>query len=467
MTTVPRADDLARRESPTWFDDAKLGVLPHWCPATVPAYAPLTKIWDLSDTENDAGSKTFRYQPHAAMYQNTMEIPGSPTARYHAETYGDLPYDAFGEEFRDEMIPRWDAETWADLFERSGVRYVVMPAKLDDGFLLWPSAHPNPKKKGWQSERDVLGELASAVRERGLRFGVFYSTGWDWTFRSRPMVDGASARDAIPQGAEYLAYADAHWRELIDRYEPSVLWNDIGYPAGADLVGLFRHYFERVPDGVVNNRFAPDHSLGLAALLHPGTIYSDFTTPEYSTAKGLPEMKWETCRGLGLSFGFNRQETEETHLSSAELIHLFVDIVARGGNLLLDVGPSATGEIPWVKTQRLLDLGWWLRVNGEAIYGTRPWQRAVGMSLEGLGVRYTASNDAVHAIVLGRPAFGAVEIDVRLDPGAEVSVEGRPGTLAWTDSPIGVRVSLPQPPDDQPALALRMSPPSAVHPHDG
>ena len=170
---------------------------------------------------------------------------------------------------------------------------------------------------------------------------------------------------AIPQTPEYLAYADAHWHELIDRYRPDVLWNDIGYPAAADLPALFERYYAAVPDGVVNNRF---DWIGQTA----GSVHCDFVTPEYST-KGDPNRKWESTRGIGTCFGYNRQEDERRYLSPDALVRMFVDVVAHGGNLLLNVGPNADGTIPWVQAQRLLALGWWLRTNGDAIYGTRPW----------------------------------------------------------------------------------------------
>ncbi len=123
------------------------------------------------------------------MYQNALALPGSPTARYHEQHYGDATYDDFVASFREEMIPACDPRAWADLTSRAGARYVVLTTKLLDGFALWPSKHRNPHKQGWQSERDVVGELAEAVRERGLRFGTYYSGGVDWTFGGLPITD--------------------------------------------------------------------------------------------------------------------------------------------------------------------------------------------------------------------------------------------------------------------------------------
>ena len=453
--------DPLDRATPAWFDEAKLGIFIHWNAASIPAYAPVLETADLPDDED--WIKAWRRLPFAEMYQNTMAIPGSPTERHHRERYGDLPYDAFVEHFREQLIPCWDPQPWADLAARAGARYVVLTTKTEDGFLLWPSAHRHPRKRGWQSGRDVVGELAQALRGRGLRLGTYYSGGLDWSFQGLPTTSRMATAAAMPQDAEYLSYAEAHWRELIERYEPCVLWNDYGYPDAADIAALFREYLTRVPEGVINNRFDGDpFACGEA----PSAVYSDFVTPEYSTA-GTAALKWEACRGIGTSFGYNREETQQSYMSGAELTHTFADVVARGGNLLINVGPMATGGVPWPQAQRLLELGWWLSIHGEAIYHTRPWERAAGLTGDGLGVRYTASAGAVHAIVLGTPRVRAVEVDVRLEADVEVTVPNYHGPLAWTESPAGTLIELPEPPDaDQPAMTFRLSPAGAVRPFD-
>jgi alpha-L-fucosidase len=448
------SDPLVGRVTPSWYDEAKLGLFVTWSTAAIPAYAPLTTLDDLPGED---GVQAFRRLPYAEMYWNTMSIPGSPTARYHAEHYGDMPYEEFARQLRETMIPRFDPEPLAELFAQAGARYVVFFTKHEEGFLLWPSEHPNPRKgRVWQTDRDVTGELGDAVRAQGLRYGIAYSGGMDWTFADRPMHSWEAMHAITPQGPEYIAYADAHWYELIDRYSPAVLWNDYCYPRGADVASIFRHYLRRVPDGVINNRWDEEISR-----MVPGKVYSDFITPEYST-EAPSDLKWEACRGIGTSFGYNRQETEDSYLSGAELIHMLVDVVARGGNLLLNVGLMATGEVPWPQAKRLAELGLWLRQNGGAIYGTRPWERPTGISGEGIEVRYTQSAHAVHAIVLGSTSQAAVEIDVRLAEGAEVTLEGRPGALDWQETPAGVRILLPEPPAPQPAISLRLAPAQAV-----
>jgi alpha-L-fucosidase len=256
---------------------------------------------------------------------------------------------------------------------------------------------------------------------------------------------------AIPQTPEYLAYANAHWHELVERYEPCVMWNDIGYPAAADLPALFDDYFRRVPDGVVNNRFDFIKQTS-------GDLHADFITPEYSTEGDPSGRKWESTRGLGSSFGYNRDETNDEYLSVDELVRMVVDVTARGGNLLLNIGPAGDGTIPLVQAERVLGVGWWLRTNGEAIYGSRPWSRTDGVTGDGLPVRYTTTGDALNAIVLGTPSSRTVVMpDVTPADGATVELLGHGASLEWSRSDNGVAIELPGRPPTGPAISLRVS----------
>jgi len=229
------------------------------------------------------------------------------------------------------------------------------------------------------------------------------------------------------------------------------MWNDIGYPSAADLPALFAHYYERVPDGVVNNRFDFFRQTS-------GEIHSDFITPEYST-DGFARRKWESTRGLGSSFGYNREEADDSYLSVDELVTMVADVVARGGNLLLNVGPAGDGTIPLVQAARIRALGWWLRTNGDAIFGTRPWTRSDGETSEGLPVRYTTKGDALYAIVCGTPETNRVVLtDVHARGDATVELLGFDSPLAWRDTDRGLEVTLALRPPNGPAIAFRICP---------
>lgn len=446
----PPSEATPGRPLPAWYDDAKLGIFVHWTAAAVPAYAPITDSpFDLADG-GGGWEEAMRSSPYVEWYWNSISIEGSPAALHHAEHHGGAPYDEFVEQFVGGHAG-WSPVPWADLFEAAGARYVVLVTKHHDGVLLWPSETPHPHRAGWGSERDIVGELAEATRARGLRFGTYYSGGLDWSFGGLPMTDLRSMFEAIPQTPEYVAYVDAHWHELVERYRPDVLWGDIGSPAALDLEALFADYYTAVPDGVVNNRF---DWIGQTA----GGRHCDFVTPEYST-KGDPSRKWESTRGIGTSFGFNREESDATYLAPVALIRMFVDIVANGGNLLLNVGPTADGTIPFAQAERLLALGWWLRTNGEAIYGTRPWAGAdaAGPATgDGQVVRYTSAGDAVFAIVCDTPPGDVVELGVQLGEGGQVRLLGHEGPLPWDATGSGVRITLPGRPAEVPALSLRL-----------
>ncbi len=454
-----RAEQVARlatRQLPEWFSNAKLGIFVHWTAATVPAFAPVGPD-PFALAEEHGWGHALAHTPYVEWYENSLGIEGSPVHQHHLHTYGlDYPYARFVETFR-ETAKGADINAWADLFAAAGAGYAVLVTKHHDGVTLWPSATPNPHRANWAVERDIVGDFASAVRGRGLRFGAYYSGGLDWTFigpsTGHPIDSMEAMMSAIPQSDGYVEYADAHWRELVERYAPEVLWNDIGYPKAGNMHDLFEWYYARMPTGIVNDRF---DFIGTMK----GRAHADFRTPEYSGRDAIDTTPWETTRGLGTSFGYNAWATDDDLIEPFALVRFFIDTVSKGGNLLLNVGPNADGEIPWNQASRLLALGHWMKTNGAAITNSRPWKRFGATASHGgdpIPVRFTCGDGDLYALVLGRPDANVITIDGLTEASSPERVEwlGRAGDLAWTRHGDTITVTLPVRPADTPAVGLR------------
>ena len=428
----PTWDSLDKHTIPEWYQDAKLGIFVHWGLYSVPAWAPPTGELGKIDWNT-----WFTNNPYAEWYLNSLRIVGSPTYRHHVQTYGkNFDYYRFAESF-DKSTQAWQPSEWASLFKKTGARYVVLTTKHHDGFRLWPSKVTNPHANGRQisATRDLVGNLTSAVRGAGMKMGLYYSGGLDWTFTSEPIRTQSELMARVPQSPEYASYADSHWRELIQNYQPAVLWNDISYPKLGKIPAIFADYYDTVPGGVINDRFSAP--------------FADFTTPEYAKYDKITLKKWESCRGLGFSFGYNQVEGPEQVIAPDKLVALLADIVSKNGNLLLNVGPKPDGTISGIQLDRLHKLGGWLSINGDAIFGSRPWVRSSGSAADGTDVRFTTKGGHLYAIYLKAGRGDVLRVPgVRSKPGTTVEVLGSQGktTVAQEGKDILVKTnqSLPQ-----------------------
>jgi alpha-L-fucosidase len=421
----PTIESLDRHPVPSWYDDAKLGIFIHWGLYSVPGWAPLELV-DFKKPD------FLKYNPYAEWYYNTVRIDGSPTQAYNKEHYGaDHDYYSFAETF-DAESQKWNPDVWAKVFKEAGAKYVVLTTKHHEGFTLWPSSTPNPTLPASRQHatRDLVGDLTASVRKEGLKMGLYYSGGFDWTFVPGPIKTRADFEPTKPQSEAYGKYVDAQYRELIARYKPSVLWNDIDYPKSGNPMAIEAEYYNAVPDGVVDDRF--------------GIKHADYTSPEYATLKEISPKKWEECRGLGQSFGYNRAEGEAQTMAPDKLIYLLVDIVSKNGNLLLDVGPEADGTIPAVQMERLKALGAWLNQNGEAIYGTHPWKHAEGKTADGIDIRFTQKDSTLYATIMGDVKSSTVTLtSLKLASGAKIQMLGDSKPLKWSQVGEDIQVNLP------------------------
>ncbi|MEZ4831167.1 MAG: alpha-L-fucosidase [Caldilineaceae bacterium] len=444
MHFQPTFESVSSHVVPDWFHDAKLGIFVHWGLYSVPGWAPLAG--ELSDVfESGDWATWFANNPYAEWYYNSLRIDGSATQRYQHATYGaDSSYFDFVSHFN-QAVAGWDPAEWAVLFRSVRAQYVVLTTKHHDGFLLWPSRHPNPFIEEYHARRDLVGELTQAVRAQGMEMGLYYSGGLDWTFNPHVIQDIADIPAGVPQTPEYVDYANAHWRELIERYQTAILWNDIAYPAGTNLNQLFADFYNTIPHGVVNNRFTQRFSLAEGNITSDN--HCDFDTPEYASFAEIRDKKWESCRGVGASFGYNRQEGPDQYIQEDDLIRSFVDIVSKNGNLLLNVGPMADGTIPDLQRERLRALGDWLAVNGEGIFGSRPWARAEGAAHsdgQSVGVRYTQKDGKIYAFLMDAPSHAEIVIDdFPIRDAAQIHLLGSPDPLKFSAVEGGVLVNLP------------------------
>lgn len=424
----PTIESLDRHPLPQWYAGAKLGIFIHYGLYSVPGWAP------LSHPEHDFGNLDYiKNNPYAEWYLNVMRISGSPTEAYHREHYGaNFGYYDFVPDFNRES-KKWNPDEWAEVFRDAGARYVVLTSKHHEGFTLWPSTTPNPSptlpNDRRHAERDIVGDLSAAVRKQGMHMGLYYSGGYDWTFNTGPIETTADYQTVKPESEAYGKYAFAQVHELIDRYKPELLWNDIDWPKTGNALQVEADYYNSIPDGVIDDRF--------------GIAHADFTSPEYKKLEEISPKKWEECRGLGRSFGYNRAEGEAETIAPGDLIALLVDIVSKNGNLLLDVGPEADGTIPPVQMERLKALGAWLKQNGEAIYDTTPWTRAAAKSAEGDDLRFTCKGNDLYVTVLGKPKAQTITIaELPAKQGVAITQLGDNNTLSAKGQSRGTQIVL-------------------------
>ena len=408
---------LDSRPNPSWFSEAKFGIFIHWGVYSVPSWGPRGQ--------------------YAEWYWERVTRDGAdgPWRTHHREMYGeDFDYRDFAPKFGAELF---DADHWANIFKRSGARYVVLTSKHHDGYALWPA----PKTEGWNSVdvgpgRDLCGELSNAVRNAGLHMGFYYSL-HDWFHPDYAPGDPNGARDIDKYVEEYML---PQMKDLVLRYEPDIIWPDGEWTAPAEkwrskefLAWLFN-------ESPVRDRVAVNDRWGVGLR----SSHGGFFTTEYGEVGAGIELgrgrDWEECRGMGHSFGYNRNETIDDYMTVAECIKLLVDTVSRGGNLLLNIGPTADGRIPVIMEDRLIRMGEWLRINGDAIYGTHAWR----VNSEQGFVYYTAKGDKLFAICTNLPDGKLVLESVEPTDDTTVRLLGSDLLLEWENDGGRLKLDLAQ-----------------------
>jgi len=333
---------LDQRPVPQWFKDAKFGIFIHWGVYSVPGF-----------------SKKGDY---AEWYQNGLMSGDTARINYHKNKFGDLTYYELADQFKAEL---YHPDEWAQLIEKAGAKYVVLTSKHHDGFALWPSKETDLAWKfPWNSaergpHRDLLGELFTALRKTSVRPGMYYSL-YEW-------YNPLWLHDKPNYVAEYML---PQMHDLITTYQPEVLFTD-GDWAGSDTLFQSREFLAWLyNESPVKDKIVTYDRWGDSIRFHHGGVY----TPEYEPNADFKDHYWEESRGMGRSYGYNREEDAWDYNSTQSLVFQLIDKVSRGGNLLLDIGPDEHGKIPPIMQERLLQIGEWLKINGEAIYGSSRWK---------------------------------------------------------------------------------------------
>ena len=415
----PDWESLQKYEVPAWYKDAKFGIFIHWGVYSVPAFA---NEW----------------------YPRDMYREGSDEYKHHIATYG--PQDKFG--YKD-LIPMFKAEhydpaAWARLFKEAGAKYVVPVAEHHDGFAMYDSGLSDWTAAKMGPRRDVIGDLAKAVRAEGLHFGAsshrvehnfflgvgrsipsdindpkyadFYGPAHNWL--DKP--EGTPLSDDFTYVSP--AWADdwlARSSEIVEKYHPDVMYFDwwIGQASIRPNLARFAAFY---------------YNSSLKYGDHVGVIdYKDYAMQEHSAVLDIERgqlgdirpLYWQTDTSVSnKSWGYIGNDTFK---SPKFIVQQLIDIVSKNGNLLLNVGPRSDGTIPDEVQQVLRDVGSWLSVNGEAIYGTRPWRTygegptkvvtgafhdADTSDYTAEDFRFTTKGDTLYAIELGWPSSGEAVI---------------------------------------------------------
>ena len=371
----PSWESLEQHKVPDWYDDAKLGIFIHWGVYSAPAWGdfPHGSEWYLpqmspkSEFGNNSGGPPYTANAENLNDEALKKRVSMPAYNYHRKHYGsDFAYDEFIPGFR---AKNYKPERWARLFKKAGARYVVLTAKHGEEFALWPTEYTDRNAMNMGPKRDLAGELTRAVRDVGLKMGFYHNTTYSFWDQRYP-------------NEEWVEYMNNSIKELVDLYDPAILWGDVRIGPARDSVGnplgidhwnskqLLAYYYNHAKDPnmiVANDRWGK---------CQVGPYLGDYQTPEREKMDTITSDKWETCMTITgtASWGYDKSKKPEDYWTVNALVDYLVDIVSKNGNLLLNIGPKADGTIPDIIHKRLLGIGRWLEVNGEAIYGTDYWK---------------------------------------------------------------------------------------------
>ena len=430
VTAQPSMETKTQRDQRMrWWREARFGMFIHWGLYAVPA-----------------GEYKGQRSEHVGEW--IMEWANIPRVEY--------------EKFASQFNPvKFDAREWVSIAKNAGMKYIVITSKHHDGFAMYDSKISNYDiVDATPYHRDPIKELAAEAKKQGLKFCFYYSI-VDWHYPAayvdapgKDPTAGNRTTKLKPSGKEeYLNYMQGQLRELITKYDPAVLWFDGEWQdwwTEADGKELYRYVRSLKPDIIINNRVGKGRQ-GMQGMNKTDQEYAgDFGTPEQQIpANGLPGVDWESCMTMNTTWGF--KSYDDKWKSPEVLIRNLIDIASKGGNYLLNVGPTAEGLIPPASVERLAAIGAWMKVNGESIYGTTaspfPNQLEFG--------RATSKPGRVYLHVFDWPADGNLRVPRWSDTLARAYLLASPKeSLTFTARDDGVSIHLPAKPIDPVATVV-------------
>jgi len=447
-------------EAPEWFRDDKFGIYFHWGVYSVPAF----------------GSE---------WYPRNMHLKGRPENIHHLQKYGDpveYGYDKFVPQFTAE---KFDADEWAELFEKAGARFAGLVAEHHDGFSMWASKLTPWNAKDRGPKRDIAGELATAIRKRGMKFVTSFHHArnnlWQkdgkWTGHYSGVLENYPAALEDPERAFLYGYMPREkflkmWlgklEEVIDNYHPDLIWFDSWLNEIPDEVKMqfLAYYFNK----------ARENGQDLVVTFKQDDLPREVAVDDYEKGRANRATEFTWLTDDTISRGSWCYTENLTIKPTAEVIQVLIDIVSKNGQLLLNLSPKADGTIPDQQREVLLGIGEWLKVNGEAIYGTRPWiifgegptrmkkgGHFVGsLKYTAQDIRFTTKGDTLYATFLGEPkndvTISCLGTDAGLCGGkvTGVTLLGHEGELKFSQDADGLHVTLPDELPSKHATAIKI-----------
>lgn len=415
-----KADKIKRMQ---WWDDATFGMFIHWGLYAIPA----------GEYNGKGGGAEWIMETHK------IPIPA---------------YEKYAQQFNPQ---NFDAKAWVQIAKNAGAKYIVITSKHHDGFSIWDSAITTYDiMDATPFKRDILKELSEACKAEGIQFGLYHSI-LDWHQPDAKSKSYPHQNTEKPDFAKYReTYLKPQLAELIKKYNPTILWFDGEWmpewteEQGKDLYNYLRNL---KPSLLINNRIGKGRS-GMQGMNAYENAAGDFGTPEQEILKTASGEYWESCMTLNKNWGYVK---DDNNWKSAQvLIDNLVDIAAKGGNYLLNVGPTADGLIPQPSIERLAEVGEWLKINKEAIYSTK------GLSTnykEGEFIKFTQTKNEKNVYAIFNKADNnQIKISsVSPKKGSKIFLLGHKKPLTWKNSEGTTVIDLPESLPGKHAWTLKFS----------